>query len=871
MNWIRQIIARRKLYEDLSEEIESHVAEKVEELVSSGLSRLEAEAQARRAFGNRTLVEERSREVWLFSRLENLWRDLRFTVRRLVKAPTLSLTIILMLTLTVAASAVVFSVLDRLLLNPLPYKEADRLLMPWERHPLTGKEEVSYADFQDWRAQSQTFEDMAAYTYRSFGRFVIGKDALPSEVEGTYTTANLFSVLGVQPILGRNFLPEEDKEARNHVVLLSSRLWEQRFHSDPKIVGQQVRINAQPFTVVGVMPSSVTAPSWSDIWMPISLLPPDLKEARPMHVLEVIGHRKPGVSFAKVRTEMETIAGRLRTLYPITNGPTGFYLVTLEEEMLGKLKPVLCALSVAVGLVLLMTCANIANLLLLRNVEMQKEYAVRSALGADVRRLLYQSIFEGCLLSIPGVLLGLGIAELLLITIRMRAVGVLPRAGELGMDFRVSFVLSFLCIGAVLVCSILPAAKVIRKNIPDRLKEGGRATVGRTQLRVQSTLLAVEISFAVIVLIGTGLLLRSFRQLLDIELGFRTHNVLTAHLTLPEYRYGDQATDRFFQRLIPALQQIPGVESVATVDIAPFTSTISGRFAVADGPMPEVGQFPVAQIRTVSPNYFQTLHIPEMYGRGFRQNDCGTVANTNRILINQKMQEKYFQGREATGRALLMGFFRPPLYRLPIIGVVANARDIHVDSDAVPMMYFCGYSNSSTLLIRSNMDSSSISPSLEKVVQSFDQDLALGDLQTVEQTIDHSLLRQRVSAYLFAIFAGFALLITITGVSAVLSYVLALREKEIAVRIALGATRQNVTCLLFSQTLKAITPGLLVGVVMSLLFTPSIKELLYQVSPFDLRIFLLAPLILFVVAGIAVVRPLRKGSLTNPVQVLRRD
>jgi putative ABC transport system permease protein len=512
-----------------------------------------------------------------------------------------------------------------------------------------------------------------------------------------------------------------------------------------------------------------------------------------------------------------------------------------------------------------MTCANVVNLLLLRAVASQQEIAIRSALGASRKRVLCQLLLEGLLLSCIGVFLGLSLAKLGLVLLRTYTAGFLPRAESLGLTPVATGISALVCILLVVLCTAVPVFRVIRGSSAAALKQGPRATANRSQLHAQTFLLWVEVSLAVTVLIGTGLLLRSFHALLNVELGYQPHHILTMHINLADY--SDQQIARFFDRLFPSLQEMPGVDSVAAVSVDPLTAA-NTRFAIADAPMPGVGHFPTAQFRGVTPDYFKVLHIPQWNGRGFTREDCGT----NRILVNRSMVRKYFDGADPVGRALLQGFFRsPPLVRLPIIGVVGDVKDTSIEGETIPTFYYCQTNDQSTLLIRTSMDPSAMNVSIEKVLHAVDPNLAVNHVVSLDQRIDDSLWRQKVSAWLFAIFAAFALLITVTGVSSVFSYSLAQRSKEIAVRIALGATKTDLTQMLLRQIFSVVLPGILAGLVLAAVFSRTLSSLLFHVAPHDFLVFAVVPVLLSAIILLAAGKPVRQGLRTDPMEALRGE
>ena len=863
--------------QELGDEMESHLQMHIDDNLSSGMTAEQARRHAIIKLGGVEQTKQAYRERGTIPWIENLLRDVRYALRQLRKSPGFSITILAMLALAIAATAIIFSIADAVLLHPLPFPHSERLLMPWEHHPLAGLEEVAYPDYIDWRNQNHVFDGLAAYTSRSYTKFNLSIHGNPTEeIEGTLATSNLFAVLGVKPMLGRGFLPQEETPGQGHVVLLSYRLWQSHFGSNPNLLGHSITINDESYTVIGVLPKQVELPTWADVWMP---MPTDINQSRAQHILEVVGRRKVGVSVAQLQAEMQAIVVRLQQEYPVTNKPTGFVLMTLSDHIVGNVRAAIWSLAAAALLVLLMTCANVANLLLVRGIAAQKEMSVRSALGASRSRLIAQSLSESLLLSGCGIVLGLGLAQLLLQMLRTHAGTVLPRAQELALSPIVSLLTAGLCLAITLFFGLTPCLQMLRAQAFDPLKHGSRSTANAGQLRLQKALLRVETALAVVVLIATGLLLHSFRNLLDVDLGFRTAHILTMHLTLPPqnshqinpHRAKSERIDAdeniFFQRLLPKLRQIPGVQQAATVYPTPMTRRETDRFAVADQAMPADGQYPVTVVRVVSPEYFSLMGMHARQGRLFNQADC----DSSNVLVNQAMEDKYFPGEDATGHGILQGFFNPPLRRLPIVGVVTNVRDTALGTSAQPTTYWCGYTRSMTLLVKTYLDPDAMAVSVQKQIRAFDPEAGIGAVASMDQIIRDSLTSRKVSLYLFIVFACFALLITSAGVSAVLSYSFTQRKTEIAVRIALGATRADLARLFLYQTLRAVVPGLAAGWILAAIGMRAMASILFHVKPDDPAIFFCVPAMLGLVTLLAASWPLHRAVTVDPVQALRAE
>ncbi|HZF38670.1 MAG TPA: ABC transporter permease [Blastocatellia bacterium] len=809
-------------------------------------------------------------------RLEDeMFQDLRFGVRMLRTHPGFTAVAVLTLALGIGANTAIFSVVNAVLLRPLPFAEPDRLVSIAETHPEIPRVEVATPDFNDWREQARVFADMAAWSLKDLGKLALTEAGEPEQLQSTCVTPNLFPLLGVSPALGRNFLPEENQAGHDRVAIVSYGLWRRRFAADPNLVGRAIRLNGENHVVVGVMPQDAQLPFDTDVWLPLSQLGTDLLTNRVRHPLEVVARLKAGVTVEQARAEMEAVAGRLKQAYPATNKTFGVTLDPLREQLTGDLKPALLALFGTVGLVLLITCANVANLLLGRATERQREVAVRAALGAGRGRLFRQFLTESLLLAwlggAGGLLLAICSLPLLRAALPSATTDQLPALNAVSLDLRIlGFTLLVTTLTGALF-GLIPALQLSQLNLNQTLKEGGKASAGVARRRASRGLVVAEVALTVVALVGAGLLLRSFQRLTQVDPGFRADHLLSAQLTLASAKYQNyEQVKSFHQRLLSRIAALPGVEGVATINNFPLTaSNDKTRFAVEGAPRPAPGQFPVAQERAVSSDYFRVMGIALKSGRVFTEDDL--TNNRNVLIINETLARRYFPNEDAVGKKLVMGVMFPNPVEVPIIGVVADVKDLGLAAPVEPAIYGPGFSNRPLLMIRTAGEPAGLAAAVRQAVSATDSEQPVHRIRTMEEALSASLTQRRLSALLTGFFAALALLLAAIGIYGVLAWTVSERTREIGIRLALGAQTGDVLNLVIGQGMKLTLLGLAAGLAASLPVSRAMKSLLFGVGAGDPTTFVVIALLLVCTALLACYIPARKATKVDPVVAIRSE
>src|SRR5215831_9412592 len=653
--------------------------------------------------------------LWLQpKRLEDeMFQDLRFGARMLVKNPGFTLVAIITLALGIGANTAIFSVINAVLLRSLPFTDAGRVVMIWETHPAIPRVGAPIPDFQDWRAQAQSFEEMAAYSDRLRDAVLVGKGE-PAQVQGSYISQNLFPMLGLKPALGRNFLPEEEQRDKNHVAILSQAIWRQSFAGDPDIIGKTVRLNNDGLTVVGVMGEQY--PPNIDVWLPLSHLPADDFVNRSDHRVTVVGRLKPGATMERARSEMETIAAQLREAYPASNKNIGVELLPIRDQLVGNLRPVVLLIFAAVGLILLIACANVSNLLLSQAAGRQKELA---------RQLLLESL----LLSLLGGTAGLALAKLSLPALRDGLSGIvttkIPGLESIGIDpGTLAFTLGVSLLTGMLF-GVLPALQFSRIDLNQVLKEGAKSSAGVGRRNLSRALVVAQVAMALVVLVGAGLLVRSFQRLLRVDPGFGSDHLLGLKIKLPPTRYSNsQQFNEFYQRLMPQLRSLSGIEQAAIIDRLPFAPSLAVDPFTTDGRFPEPGLDPLTQMRSVDQRFFETMGIPLRRGRFFNEPEIASNPG-HYVLINETMARRFFPGQDPVGKRIFMRAPNKQTIACPIIGVVADIKDLGLDAAAEPETYFAGAGREAVLMLRTTVDPLSLASAVRKSVMSVDPELSL--------------------------------------------------------------------------------------------------------------------------------------------------
>lgn len=807
-----------------------------------------------------------------------LFQDLRFAVRQMAKRPGFTAVILLTMALGIGANAAIFSVLDAVLLRPLPYSQPDGLIKVWTRFTGIGAPNdqnwVSAPELRDLQQLNHSFSDLAAI---SGGSFNLGIKGSPQRVVGAAVTPNLFSMLGVQPQFGRNFLPEEAQPGRDHEVILSHDLWRRVFAANPNIVGTAIRIDGVPYSVVGIMPDGFAYPSEAEIWGPLAFAPDDLSEnSRGSHGLEVLGRIKPGLSLAQVQSDMDRVSRTMieqHASYPYTKFNFGIILHPLLEETVGDVKPSLMVLMAAVGLVLLIACANIANLMLTRSTERQQEMETRIALGATGKRLGRQLITESIALALAGGILGLAITPLILRGLVNLAEKTLPRAVHTSIDLRALALTAGVSILTGLLFGLAPALQASRKRNFDVLKSG-RNTEGKRPKRLRSVLVICETAFSLLLVAGAGLLIRSFAQILKVDPGFRPDNVLTMRISLPDATYSKPEQIRaFYSSLLERVQHLPGVQYAGATSGLPLSGQGgSGTTTIDTQSVAPENRTPEADRRTATPDYFKAMSIPLVRGRYFEERD--TQGTPGVAIVDESLADTYWPNQDPIGRRIYFGAGKANPTWLTVVGVVRHVHnrtlearsrvEVYVPENQLPF-------NGMTLAIRTSTNPLSLVPTVQREVASIDPDLPVYRVRTMNEVMGESLQRRRLALTLLAGFAGLALLLAAIGIYGVTSYGVAQRKTEIGVRMALGANRGQVLGMIMRTGMTTIAIGLGLGVVLSLALTRLMSGLLFSVHASDPFALAGAALVLILAALIAIFIPARRATKVNPMSALRYE
>jgi putative ABC transport system permease protein len=813
--------------------------------------------------------------MWGFRWMEILWQDVRFGVRMLVKSPTFTIVAVLALALGIGANSAIFSVVNTILLRPLPYPDPDSLVMVWEERAKAGypRDTPSPANFISWKEQSQTLLGMSAYTNLSVSLTGVGE---PERIEGQRVSASLFPLLGVEPHMGRAFLPEEDQPGGNRVAMMSHGLWQRRFGSDPNIVGKALTLNGESRTIVGVMPANFEFPSREiEIWVPIAF-PPEEAARRGAHFLQVIARTKPGVSVEQAQAEMHTVAAGLQQQYPQTNTAVGATLIPLHEHLVGDIRPALLILLGAVGFVLLIACVNVANLLLARASARQKEIAVRIALGAGRLRLIRQFLTESILLAGMGGVVGLLLAVWSIKLLTAFIPANISQAKSISIDAGVLLFTVGISLLTGLIFGLAPALQASRFSLNDTLKEGGRdSTSGGRGGRVRNLLVVTEIALALVLLIGAGLLINSFWHLRNVDPGFQTDHLLTMKVVLPPLKYPDTGRRAaFYDELTQRVQALPGVRAASVTTNLPLTNRGNAMgFTVEGRPEPAPGQTSSAVTRVVSPNYFQTMGIKLLRGREFTDQDSADAPVV--LVVGETMAKRFWPGEDPVGKRLKFGSFNSTAAWLSVVGVVKDVKHFELNTNDREQVYLsykqAGFFEPRDLVVRTEVEPLGLAASVRSAVWGIDKDQPVSNIRTMDEIVSESVARQRFNTLLLGIFAVVALILASIGIYGVMSYSVTQRTHEIGIRMALGAQALDVLKLTVGQGLKLVLLGLFIGLAAAFGLTRVMSSLLFGVSPTDPITFVVIPLVLFAAAMLASYIPARRAARVDPLIALRNE
>jgi putative ABC transport system permease protein len=871
----RNLFLKNRVEQDFTEEIESYLEMLTEAKVTKGLGREEARRAALIELEGVEQVKERVREVRMGYFVETILQDLRYGVRVLVKSPVFTVVAVLSLALGIGANTAIFSVVNGLLLKPLPYPEPERIVDIWhtppqESFPGMDKFSVSPANYLDWKSQNQSFEQMAAYGDAGFSLSASGADPVP--VSGAVVSSEFFSILRANASHGRTFVPEEEEPGRSNVAVIGQGLWQRAFGSNPNLVGQSVTLDSQPYTIIGIMPTGFQFPQEAEVWVPLAWDEKE-KKTRSIHDYVVLARLKPGVSLAQAQAEMRTISSRLEQQYPEENKGWGAVVIPLQEDLVGDVRPALLVLFSAVGFVLLIACANVANLMLARGANRQKEIAIRIALGAGRTRIVRQLLTESILLAIVGGILGLLLAGWGSEALMQLSSGSLPNHGEIGLDrWALGFTL-LVSFAAGILAGIAPALQFTKTEMSETLKQGtGRTGGSSVKQRTRKALVISEVALSLILLIGAGLMIRSFWKLQHVDPGLDTNNLLTMTVGLSPTKYPEGKQQiAFIDRLIEQVKTLPGVVSVGTTTTLPLAGGGSIQpFTIEGQPMTAVAEQPSARMRYISPDYFRTMGIPLRQGRFFNDQDREDGAQV--IIISEAMARRFWPGQDPIGKRLTPSFHSKQGVR-EIIGVVGDVK-AGLDVDATPTMYL-SYKQAPrpfmTVVVRTASDPQKFIQPVSRAIYAVDNEQALWNVRTMEQVLATSMSGRRFNMTLLITFAALALILAAVGVYGVMNYSVMLRRRELGIRIALGARTTDVLRLVLGQGLALTLVGVGVGLVVSYGLTRLMASLLYGVTATDSLTFLTVAGVLIGVGLLASYLPARRAAKVDPMIALRSE
>ena len=811
--------------------------------------------------------------------------ELRFAFRILVKSPAFTLIAIITLALGIGATTAVFTLVNALLIRPLPYQEPQQLVLLFQHFKAQHLDNipVSPPEFLDYQTQVRSFEKLAAFNNTTYN---LAEGDAPERVAGAVVSADLFPLLGVKPIRGRTFQPEECKTGRDDVLVISERLWQRKFDRDPSVLGSKVLADGKAYTVVGIMPASFEFPlplfnmtggqfgERADIWQPLAFTDAEMK-ARYSRSYGIIGRLTEGISAKHAQAEIETVVSamrqKFRNNYPQTDS-FGATIYPLQEQIVGGMKPLLLILLGAVALVLLIACANLTTMLLARASAREREMAIRVAVGASRFRLLRQGLVESVLLSIFGAAVGVLLAIWGIALVKTIGTQTIPRLAEISLDGTVLAVTLAVAVGTGLIFGIVPGLASGKPDLTESLKEGGRSsTTGRHRNRLRNSLVVAEVALALVLLTGAGLLIKSFVRLQNVNPGFNPKNVLTMEISLPALKYPDKKSQtNFFAEVERRVANLPGVTHAGFTVILPMSGVNSdSSFDIEGRPTDDAHPGPDEEIRIVSPDYFRVVEMPLLKGRFFTAADQDGAPPV--AIINQALAKRYWPNEESLGKRMGIPGPNGKAIWSTIVGIMGDIHHRGLDPPTLPEYYVplaqAPY-NSMILTVRSAQDPRGLTSAIRRTVQTIDPAQAIAHVRTFDQVIADSIAPRRLSVVLLGIFAAVALVLASVGIYGVMSFLVVQRTHEIGVRMALGAQRRDVLRLVILHAIKLVCAGTLLGLIVALFSVSTLRSVLYQVSALDLPTFVLVTFALATVALLASYLPARRATRADPMIAL---
>ena len=875
---IRVWASPRAVDQEFENEMESHLELLTEENVQRGMGREEAQRAARLKLGGVTQLKQTNHELQGLPFLETFLQDVRFALRMLRKNPGFTAVAVLTLALGIGANTAIFSVVYAVVLKPLPYARAEQLVHVFAANAQEGiaGTGISYANFADLRAQNHIFTEMAA---SQFHQLTLTGHGEPAIVDVFVVTAEFFSLFEQKPLAGRAFLPDDGKPGAPPVAVLSENLWRVSFGADAKIIGSSIVLDKRAFTVVGIMPAGFRYPALTanaPLWIPLAQDPlfGSWLPRRGGHWMRVTARLKPGISQVQVQAELAALSARLATEFPAENSGWTIHTLPLLQMIAGNVKPSLLVLLGAVGLVLLIACANIANLLLTRATSRAREMAVRSALGAGRSRIIRQLLSETAVLGLLGGLMGIALAYWGVQSLSSMLPADLPRANEIRVDH---FVLGFALLLSILAScgfGLAPALFAADSNVQSSLREGGRSGESGKQRRTRGFLAAGEIALAMVLLVAAGLLLRSFANLVSMSPGFDPAHIVKADISLPQFQYSTpRQWAAFSSELLEHIQAEPGMRDSAFVVPVPIgQGKINLGFEIVGSPPLSAGSSRLADYVSVSPDYFRVMGIRLLAGREFNGHDI--MPSPRVTVISEALARRYFPNQDPLGQRLIFGFPLDSAGAREIVGIVADVRDMDLGQAPEPMMYvpfaqgpFWG----GALVVKSSLSASSIAATVRADVRKIDRDLPVTDVTTMSELLHASVEQPRFRTFLLGTFAAMALVLAAVGIFGVISYSVSCRTREIGIRVALGSSRPSILRMILRETLTLTLAGLALGVPCALVASRLAKHMLFGISASDPVTFSAVAAGLAVVAALAAYVPARRAMRVDPMIALRHE
>jgi putative ABC transport system permease protein len=873
VNRLLRLFHRESADRALADEMRAHFDEKVDELIEAGMTRDAATREARRRFGNVTTAAERSRDIWSYPFLENLLQDFRYALRSLAGNPMFAAVVVLPLALGIGANTAIFTIVDAALIRSLPYREPDRLVHFFEvKDDGTNPHEASYPDFQDWRRAHQFVEGVAAYSpYGLAATLAAGGESERIVLAGA--TPGFFPLLGVQAALGRTFMNAEDQPGAAPVALLSDGLWRRRFGANPSVIGQSILLNSRPVSVVGVLPAVFHfAPvGQADVWL-VAAPSPAQRERRYWHWIQVVARLAPGATLAQVQAEMRGIAAGIVREDPKHAGTT-IEVKTLHEVVVGNVRPVLLVLLATITLVLLIACANVANLLLARSAARRKELAVRGSLGAGRGRIVQQLLTESLVLALLGGLLGIAVAhwgvKALVGAVPPALRGAMPFLDGLRLHWGMLAFTATLSIATGVLFGLAPALRMSKGDFRPALQAGRRTSAGGEHQRVRRLLLVSEVAISLVLLIGAGLMMKSTARLLAVDPGFRPEQLLTMQVAVPGTRYQTSAlVNAFWERLLGRIDALPGVRAAGTVSLLPLGGGgNTGTMRIPNRPETALHPWEV-NVRTISRGYLAAMGVPLLAGRGFDTHDVPGAPQV--AMINRKLARMAFPGEDPVGKQVEFEWSGGPLR---VVGVTADENTTSLDTAISPVVYFPdtqGGSSVVNIVVRAAGIPTVLSRAIREEVRALDPEAAIYLVKTMDEVIADSpaTFTRRYPALLMTLFAAIALVMATVGTYGLVAYGVTRRTHEIGIRIALGAGNRDILRLIVGQGIALVLAGVAIGLAGALLFSRALAKLLFGVQPFDLPIFALVSAILLAAAILASYIPARRALRVPPAVAL---